>query len=94
MSGQTDPLGTCILIEIESLNELVQYFQDLHKQTSNFGLRGIKVFKRQIDDSSAGVNTESVSDVINNPYSYDECFVLAIVIRDHFQLYLILIDNK
>ena len=43
--GHTDPLGTYTLIEMELLIELVQYFQELHKQTSNLKLRGINVFQ-------------------------------------------------
>ena len=33
--GMRYPLGTCKLIEIDSLNNLVQYFHTFHAQTTN-----------------------------------------------------------
>ena len=58
--GQTDPFGTCTLIEIKTLNDLLYYFQQFHAQQSNFELRGIKVLdmpvNSDVNDNSADVN--------------------------------------
>ena len=71
--GQTDPFGTCTLLEIETLNELLYYFQQFHAQQSSFERRGIKILdipiNSEINDNSADVN---------NPFSNDESFVIAL----------------
>ena len=47
--GQTHRLGTCtVIIEIDSLNKLVQYFKDFHAQTSSvYELRKMNIFENR-----------------------------------------------
>ena len=34
--GRSHPLGTCVLLEVPSIQILVQYFQAIHSLTDNF----------------------------------------------------------
>ena len=70
--GQNDPFCSCTLIKIETLNELLYYFQQLHAQQFNFELRGIKF----LDMPNSNINDNSTD--VSNPFLYDECFVIAL----------------
>ena len=35
--------GTCVLLEVNSINNLVEYFKNLHKPVVLFQLKGIKI---------------------------------------------------
>ena len=35
--------GTCVLLEINSINNLVEYFKNLHKPDVLFDIKGIKI---------------------------------------------------
>ena len=40
--GRSHPQGTCVLLEVSSLNSLVHYFQSIHNNDI-FELRGVKI---------------------------------------------------
>ena len=65
--GMTHPLGTCTLIEIDSLNNLVQYFHSFHSQTTNatYEARGVRIHKMQSDSDNCvvGYNEECIPSV-------------------------------
>ena len=52
--GMSDPMGSCVLLELTSVVELVQYFQELYLGTLNieFELKGIKIKTRTDEDTS------------------------------------------
>ena len=39
--GRSHPQGTCALLEVPSIQSLVQYFQAMHSLSDNFELRGV-----------------------------------------------------
>ena len=42
--GRRHPQGTCVLLEVLSLNSLVHYFQSIHNN-GIFELKGVKITK-------------------------------------------------
>ena len=44
--GRSHPQGTCVLLEVSSLNSLVHYFQSIHNNDI-FELKGVKIDKVQ-----------------------------------------------
>ena len=53
--------GTCILLDISSADNLVQYFQSLYGVTDVYELKGLHITKYDITASN------SVKDVLNTP---------------------------
>ena len=45
--GRSHPQGTCVLLEVSSLNSLVHYFQSIHNNDI-FELKGLKLIKFKI----------------------------------------------
>ena len=41
--GRSHPSGTCALLEVPSIQSLVQYFQTIHSLTDNYELRGVQI---------------------------------------------------
>ena len=41
--GRSHPSGTCVLLEVPSIQGLVQYFQTLHSLSNNYELRGVQI---------------------------------------------------
>ena len=41
--GRSHPSGTCVLLEVPSIQSLVQYFQTIHSLTDNYELRGVQI---------------------------------------------------
>ena len=41
--GRSHPSGTCVLLEVPSIQRLVQYFQTIHSLTDNYELRGVQI---------------------------------------------------
>ena len=41
--GRSHPPGTCVLLEVPSIQSLVQYFQTIHSLTDNYELRGVQI---------------------------------------------------
>ena len=82
--GMAHPLGTCTLIEIDSLNNLVQYFCAFFAETINttYELKGVSVCEMQIDglNSTAGSREITYSDSVNmevNLCSCKECCAIS-----------------
>ena len=53
--------GTCILLDISSADNLVQYFQSLYGVTDVYELKGLHITKYDITANN------SVKDVLNTP---------------------------
>ena len=41
--GRSHPQGTCVLLEVPSIKDLVQYFQAIHSLGDNYELRGLHI---------------------------------------------------
>ena len=41
--GRSHPQGTCVLLEVPSIQDLVQYFQAIHSLGYNYELRGLHI---------------------------------------------------
>ena len=46
--GRGHPLGTCVLLEVPSIQSLVQYFQAVHSLGDNYELRGLQISTYEI----------------------------------------------
>ena len=67
LSGMTHPLGTCTLREIDSLDNLVQYFHTFHAETANttYEAKGVNIQEMHIDNenNTAGCSGECISSI-------------------------------
>ena len=41
--GRSHPSGTCVLLEVPSIQGLVQCFQTIHSLSDNYELRGVQI---------------------------------------------------
>lgn len=41
--GRSHPLGTCVLLEVPTIQSLIQYFHATHSPGDNFELRGVQI---------------------------------------------------
>ena len=48
--GKSHPQGTCVLLEVPSIQNLVEYFQGVHANGEVYELRGVQVFKYGINE--------------------------------------------
>lgn len=46
--GRSHPSGTCVLLEVPSIQGLVQYFQTIHSLSDNYELRGVQISTYEI----------------------------------------------
>ena len=51
--GRSHHLGTCILLEVPSIQSLVQYFQAIHSLTDNFEHRGVQISNYEITTANS-----------------------------------------
>ena len=56
--GRSHPQGTCVLLEVSSLNSLVHYFQSIHNNDI-FELKWVKLNKVQKKDTALIPNIET-----------------------------------
>ena len=50
--GMADACGTCVLLEVNSINNLLQYFQNLYKCDVLFELKGVKIAVAQFTENT------------------------------------------
>ena len=55
MYGNSHSEGTCVLLEIKSMYELVQYFESLHENKGVHELKGVYIAKFEVDLFSSSV---------------------------------------
>ena len=55
MCGNSPSEGTCVLLEIPSVHELVQYFQSVHGNEDIYELKGVHVANFEVDLFSSSV---------------------------------------
>ena len=48
MALRSHPLVTCVLLEVPSIQSLVQYVQAIHSRADNFELRGVQISTYEI----------------------------------------------
>ena len=59
LHGLTDIQGTCVLLEVQTINDLKQYFQVLHQNsTSQFELKGVYINKSGVFNSDTTSNND------------------------------------
>ena len=51
--SRSHPLGTCVLLEVPSIQSLVQYFQAMHSLTDNFEHGGVQISKYEITTANS-----------------------------------------
>ena len=55
MYGNSHSEGTCVLLEIKSMNKLVQYFQSLCENEHKYELKGVHFANFEVDLFSSSV---------------------------------------
>ena len=45
--GMAHPYGTCTLVEIDSLGNLVQYFQNIYAESNTYEIKGVNIIEMQ-----------------------------------------------
>ena len=74
----SDPEGTRVLLEIPSLDKLVQYFQSLYRNDEIYELKGMRIDKLEVNSSSGNLLEDcSVSKINNYARSCKRCYVLG-----------------
>ena len=62
----SDPEGTRVLLEIPSLDKLVQYFQSLYRNDEIYELKGMRIDKLEVNSSSGNLLEDCSVSKINN----------------------------
>ena len=90
--GMNDPLGTCVLIELASLDHLLEYFQTMYfgRNDATYELKGVQVLTKDLtsnlnpgtaDQISTQFNTDTVKEVrlleADTPCSCKNCCVVS-----------------
>ena len=76
--GYSDPEGTCVLLEMRSMNELVEYFQSLYRNNEVYELKGIHIDKIELDVSSSNVEGRRTSNINSYECSCKQCCAIAV----------------
>ena len=74
--GMCDGHGTCVLLEVNSINNLIEYLKNLHKTDILFELKGVKITVAQITNihrNTSESNLSSCSSVCDNE-AFDDNF--------------------
>ena len=79
MYGNSHSQGTCVLLEIPSMQKLVQYFQSLYRNEDIYELKGVHIANFEVDLCSSSVEYCSISNV-NSLYqcSCKQCCAIAV----------------
>ena len=79
MYGNSHSEGTCVLLEIPSMHELVQYFQSQYRNEHLYELKGVHIANFEVDLLSSSVEyISSISNVNNYQCSCKQCCVIAV----------------
>ena len=78
MYGNSHSQGTCVLLEIPSLQKLVQYFQSLYRKEDIYELKGVHIANFEVDVCSSRVEDCSISNVNSYQCSCKQCCAIAI----------------
>ena len=74
----SDPEGTRVLLEIPSLDKLVQYFQSLYRNDEIYELKGMRIDKLEVNSSSGNLLDDcSVSKINNYARSCKRCYAIG-----------------
>ena len=75
--GNSDPEGKCVLLEIPSIDNLVQYFQSLYRNQEIYELKGIHIYNFEENACSSNLLKDS-SVLKNNNFvcSCKQCYAL------------------
>ena len=102
--GKSYPQGSCILLEVSSLNNLVQYFQSIHNNHSMFEVKGIHI--NEVQNSIISVTVIPQSDANENnkfnlsfvaamvPCSYWNANAVATIAENGIKLYRLLLNRN
>ena len=72
--GNSHPLGTCVLLEVSSVNNSVQYFKCIHNNHSMLGVSGIHFIRVPVIDQNQ-VNENNKFNLSFAAAMYSLCFV-------------------
>jgi len=77
--GMSDPFGTCSLLEVSSVAELVEYFRNLYfgREDAEY-MYEVKGVKRLKDAETRNVASESVATIRNGVKETHECCVVCL----------------
>lgn len=66
--GMAYPYGTCTLFEIDSLGNLVQYFQNIYAESNTYEIKGVNIIEMQSNNG----NTTNTLRVENDDFRSNE----------------------
>ena len=72
--GMADGHGTCVLLEVNSINNLIEYFKNLHKSDVLFELKGVKITVAQFTQITNIHTNTSESNLSSCSSACDERF--------------------
>jgi hypothetical protein len=78
--GNSHPQGTCVLLHVLSIDNLVMYFQSLYGLTATYELKGIKIIQSAIpieNNQRAAKNTAALTNTIQSYFAislYSICY--------------------
>ena len=78
MYGNSHSQGTCVLLEIPSMQKLVQYFQSLYRNEDIYELKGVIIANFEIYVCSNSVEDCSISNVNSYQCSFKQCCAIAV----------------
>ena len=70
--GMAHPHGTCVLLEVNSINNLIEYFKNLYKPDVLFELKGVKITVVQCTQIT-NMHTNQISDTNTSESSLSCC---------------------
>ena len=78
MYGNSHSEGTCVLLEIKSMQKLVQYFESLYGNENMYELKVVHIANFKVDLFSSSVECCSISNVNSCQCSCKQCFAVAV----------------
>ena len=78
MYGNSHSEGTCVLLEIKSMHELVQHFQSLYGNEHIYELKGVLIANFKDDLFSSSVEYCSISNVNSYQCSCKQCCAITV----------------
>ena len=75
--GMPHPHGTCVLLEVNSINSLTEYFRNGYKPNVLFELRGIKITVAQITNQHTNDSDTNTCPSTSNKFNSGKCCAIC-----------------
>ena len=75
--GMPHPHGTCVLLEVNSINSLTEYFRNAYKPNVLFELKGIKITVAQITNQHTNDSDTNMCPSTSNKFNSGKCCAIC-----------------